>query len=118
VSLTVQGLNKFITVEASTELEESVSNYTLTIYYTPEEVAAAGLNETDLGIYWYNETLESWQLLDNDTMDWVRATGVNTSSHYVWAVVTHFSDYTIAQTTQTQEVPLQQGWNLISLPLV
>ncbi|MFH1834589.1 MAG: hypothetical protein ABH851_00205, partial [Methanobacteriota archaeon] len=95
-----------------------ISHAMLKIYYTDSEVANAGLNETDLAIWWYNETLETWQILNENTMDWVYGTDVNMGEDYVWANVSHFSDYTIGAGTQSQEIKVVTGWNLISLPLV
>jgi len=51
-------------------------------------------------------------------MDWVYGTGVNTELNYVWGNLTHFSDYTIAETImESSQITLNSGWNLISLPV-
>ncbi|MFH0860509.1 MAG: C25 family cysteine peptidase [Candidatus Altiarchaeota archaeon] len=117
-SLTLIGLNKYVTIDASPELEMCLSSALIKVYYTDSEVQNAGINETDLAIYWFNETESEWQRLNSNTMGWVYGTGVETDLNYVWANVSHFSDYTIAEGVETQSIPLLSGWNLISIPLV
>ncbi len=97
-SLSVPGLDKYVSIISSSELEESLNLISLKMYYTESELIANNLTEDELGIWWFDETGNKWQLLDPDTMDWVRAAGVNKGENYVWANVEHFSDYTIAQT--------------------
>jgi len=59
---------------------------TIRIYYTSEQLTAAGVDEGSLKINYWNSTLGQW----------VSAQGqVNTAGHYVEAVITHFSVWTI-----------------------
>jgi len=117
-TLQVYGLNKFISIDTSSELSDVLSWALLKVYYTDDEISARGLNESQLEFYWYNSTLSEWQKL-NMSMSWVYGTGVDTNNNYVWANVSHFSEYTLAQETppSVYNILLQQGWNLISLPL-
>jgi len=113
----VAGLDKFITIEASAGLEAGLQSAMLRIHYGLAEVAAAGLNESELRLWWYNTSLSRWQMLDADALSWVYESGVDTVNKFVYANVTHFSEYTIAGQSQTQLITLALGWNLISLPL-
>jgi len=61
------------------------------IYYNQTEVSAAGIDENSLAIYFYNETTPEWQLEPDQ--------GVNTNEHYVWANVTHLSQFGVFGTT-------------------
>lgn len=115
-SLSVPSLGKYISIQSSSELEDSLNLISIKMYYTESELSAKNLTEDELGIWWYNETENEWQMLNSKTMDWVKATGVNKGADYVWANVEHLSEYTIAQ-VQTQPIPLILGWNLISMPL-
>lgn len=92
---TVTPLGKYLKIEA----EASITNLTyvvIKINYTYEEVAAAGIEESSLGLYWWNEN-STWEKLTPD-MNWVYDTGVNTTENYVWANVSHFSYYGIGGT--------------------
>ena len=57
------------------------------IYYTDEELTAAGLTEDTLRIEYYNDTSSTWEIFD------APRGGVNIEENYVWANVTHFSTY-------------------------
>ena len=118
-SLSVPGLNRFVNIEVSQEILDHLSSALLKMFYTDQELTDSGLSETELALYWYNVPLSMWQELNPSNMDWVYGSGVNTSDNYVWANVTHFSDYTIAQSNplSTSTSELITGWNLISLPL-
>jgi len=93
-ALGVPGLNRYIQINASEELKSAIKSVLLKMYYTDAEVAAAGLNETSLAMYWYDASSQEWMKL-NTSMPWVYATGVNTTGNYVWANVSHFSEYTV-----------------------
>jgi hypothetical protein len=90
--MSVPGLNKFVKITVSPELAAAITSVVLRIDYTDEEVLAAGLNESSMGIYWYSGT--EWVKLST-ALSWVKAAGVDTVQNYVWANVTHFSDYTV-----------------------
>jgi len=57
-------------------------NATIRIYYTPEQLEAAGLDEDTLKIHCWNATLGEWVAVESH---------VNTAEHYVWAIIDHFS---------------------------
>ena len=76
-SLTVvKGIN--ITSDSATS--GNLSWAVITIYYTDSEIS--GLDESNLKIYYYNETSGNWQQ---------ETTTVNADGNYLWANVTHFS---------------------------
>jgi hypothetical protein len=92
--LGVPGLNKYIQVETSTQLAQTIKSIMLKVYYTDAELNASGLNESSLAMYWYNTTTQKWVKLSTN-MSWVYGTGVNTVQNYVWANVSHFSNYAV-----------------------
>ena len=55
-------------------------NATIRIYYTPEQLEAAGLDKDTLKIHYWNGT--QWVTVESH---------VNTTEHYVWAIIDHFS---------------------------
>jgi len=101
-TLSVPALGKYIKIEVSESLEAVLSSVLITIQYTDNEVEAAGLEEESLSLYHYNPSGE-WEKLTSN-MDWVHSTGVDTVKNYVWANVTHFSDYAVGG-EQDQEPP-------------
>jgi len=86
----------------ATRLQAVLSSVLIKIQYTDNEVEAAGLEEESLSLYHYNPSGE-WEKLTG-SMDWVHSTGVDTVRNYVWANVTHFSDYAVGG-EQDQEPP-------------
>ncbi len=95
-SLGVPGLDKYERIEASPGLSSSISSIVIKIYYTDDEIAAAGLNESSLGVYWFNVSDSSWVRL-SENISWVYDTGFGSdiNGKYVWAKVSHFSYYTV-----------------------
>ena len=66
------------------EIDSSLSDVTGTeirVYYTPSELSAAGLDKSNLKLYFYNGT--NWIL--------PLETGVNAAENYVYAITDHFS---------------------------
>lgn len=87
---------------------------TLCVDYSPEELAACGIIEDTLRLYWYDEDAATWHLagrnsnLDQSTGadlgdstpstvlgDW----GIDTEDNYVWANIDHASTYGMGGTT-------------------
>lgn len=116
----IPNLGRYVSIETNTELEESITDLVLKMYYTDEELESKQISETDLAIYWYDQNQSNWVELDWRTMNWVHATGINKQEKYLWANIDHFSDYTLALTEtaiKTQQNNLAEGWNLISIPI-
>ncbi len=84
-------LGKFIHVRASPNITDNLRWYWLNISYTDAQVLSAGVTESTLRIWFYNATTNTWQQETNS--------GVDTSSNYVWANVTHFSLFGLYATT-------------------
>ncbi len=83
--IAVPALNKYIEIEASHEIEDSLTWVIIKIKYTDAEVATAGIDESTLRLHYYNETSGIWMPYNPPEG------GVNTSANYVWANTTHFS---------------------------
>ena len=99
-SFSFNALGKFISINATEELKRNISWTIIKLYYTQAELDSSGLDESSLSIIWYNETSNIWETLDDQTMDWVYDTGIDTTdtsdySGYVWANVSHFSYYSV-----------------------
>jgi hypothetical protein len=96
---------KYININASENLKSNITWIIIKVYYTEEELAAAGItNESTLSMYWYNESSGQWvKLVENMTDEngsiWVYGIGVNTSRpfpHYVWANLSHLSLFALS----------------------
>jgi len=81
---TYKVLGKYVYIEC-TEVDVEV-NATIHIYYTPEELSVAGLDENTLKIHYWSATLDEWVAMDSK---------VNTAEHYVSATIDHFSYWAI-----------------------
>jgi len=77
---TFKVLGNYVQVTASeTDITFSA---TIRIYYTLEQLSAAGLSENTLKIHCWDATLNKWVAVDSQ---------VNTAEHYVSATIDHFS---------------------------
>jgi hypothetical protein len=94
MTLSVAELGRFVRIEASPDVRAALSSVMLKVYYTDEELEDANVDESSLAMYWYNESTDSWIKLSTN-ISWVYGTGVNMQQNYVWANVSHFSDYTV-----------------------
>ena len=66
--------------------EEIGGNFTIKMYYNPEELAKLGIDENSLKIYYW----------DSDKSEWVAVeTHLNSEEHYVWAYVDHLSIWAV-----------------------
>ena len=79
-------LGTWIDIETS-DPDETMAWTIIKIYYTDEQVATAGLDESTLRIKYYNDTDGTWEIYNPPRG------GVNTTGNYVWANVTHFSGF-------------------------
>ena len=77
-------LGNYVQIMAN-ETEITVSA-TMRIYYTTEQLSAAGLDESTLEIRFWNVTTGEWEPIESY---------VNTEEHYVWAITDHFSFFAI-----------------------
>jgi len=78
----------------------ALNSIELRVYYIDEDVAALGLEENSLRMYWWNGG--TWLLCSN--------TGVNTSENYVWAVIGNNTSPSLSNLAGT---PFSQLVNLL-----
>jgi len=77
-------LNKSLSIISNvTSTPKSNTTIHIRIYYTDEEITTLGVDESQLRMYFWNETEQEWQICE--------ITGVNTEENYVWANVTHLT---------------------------
>lgn len=103
------GLARSVTIHCDLPAESFVA--LIEVYYTDEEVA--GLNETQLRLFRWNEAEQQWKL--TGTMDRGASAptgqlgdhGVDIASNRVWAIVDRFSEFSIGltETSPSGEVP-------------
>jgi len=94
-------------IEIVADPEDAAVNVTISIYYTPEQLSASGLDENSLEIFYWDEAANDWVAID---------TQINTEEHYVWATVSHLSIWALAG----QPVPplWEQPWFLASIVVI
>ena len=85
---------KYIDIDVSENLDAVIAWVIIKVTYTDEEITAAGIDESTLSFYWWNDTASQWITCDPSS-DWVNSAGVDTVKNYVWANVTHLSIYAI-----------------------
>jgi len=78
-------LGKYVDIEIDGDAKNNLGWAIIKIYYNDDEIINAGINESSLRIYYWNETEDEWQTIEDS--------GVNVSENYVWANTTHFSLY-------------------------
>lgn len=61
-------------------------NATIRIYYTLDQLEAAGIDESTLKIHYWNATSSQWVPVESH---------INTDEHYVWAIINHFSTWAL-----------------------
>ena len=94
-NLSVPSPGKYIYINVSDSLKNSLVWAIIKFYYTDAEIAASGLDESSLSLYWLNESSSQWVKLSKGSPFWVNDVGVNTTDNFVWANVSHFSYYSI-----------------------
>ncbi len=82
----LRAAGKYIDIVADKSIKDVLANATIRIYYTDAELAAAGISESSLAVYYYNPATDAW-----DNMGGVLGSGSN--GKYISIVVNHFSLY-------------------------
>lgn len=95
-------VGRYVDIVADGKLEQNITNTTLRIYYTDEQLTAANINETSLKIYFYNETAVAWERL---------ITTANLEQNYAAAVIYHYSTYGIFGEENSQVLPQNNATN-------
>jgi S-layer protein (TIGR01567 family) len=97
--LEVPGPGIYIRINASNNFSnDTYSNLSwalIKVNYTDMDVSNNYLVESSLRLYWYNESSGNWIKLETNSPIWVYGSGVDTANNYVWANVSHFSDYAV-----------------------
>lgn len=106
-SLGVPSLNKYLKIDADEQITNNLDYVLIKLFYSDDEISASGLEEGSLNLFWWNQTTSSWEKLAS-SMDWVYDAGVDTVNNYVWANVTHFSDYGVGGRSIPQFLFLQR----------
>lgn len=94
-------------VQITADSTDLAVNATICIYYTPEQLAASGLSESDLRIFYWDTGTSSWTAAD---------TKINSAEHYAWTVVNHLSTWALLE--QPGQVLWQQPWFIASIVIV
>ncbi len=88
-------LGRYVEIGASSEISENLLWTLIKVFYTQQEVTDAGVNESMLRLYYYNDTAGSWSVYNSPNG------GVNTSENYVWGNTSHFSLYGVFESVAT-----------------
>lgn len=87
----VPELGKYVEITAPL-LAGNINSALIKLSYTDAEVAAAGIDESTLRLYFFDETLSQWTKYDGNDGT-VPDGGVDTANNVVWARTNHFSTW-------------------------
>jgi len=88
--------------------ESATVNATIRMYYTDQQIE--GLDENSLTIHYWNATLGEWVAVNSH---------VNTEENYVWAIVNHFSKWTVMGQSPAPPFWMQWWfWTIIAVIIV
>ncbi|MDR6554653.1 S-layer homology domain-containing protein [Paenibacillus qinlingensis] len=89
-------------------LKDTAGEFNKAIQVTlPFEVSKVDLNQSDVSLYWFNETTRTWVQLDNIVVDKVKGT--------VTGSVTHFTKFAVIATPKEEGKPGSDGANLTDI---
>jgi len=78
---------------------------TIKVFYTDQEVSDAGIVESTMRLYYFNETSQAWEKYDG------LEGGVDTTNNYVWAKTNHFSIWGAFGTAVVVPSTSSGGWS-------
>ena len=81
--------NKYLSIEPTEELRLNLSFVEIRIEYTDEEVNSNNFDESSLRLSFFNTSSNEWEVFDSPFG------GVNETGNYVWANVSHLSDFAV-----------------------
>lgn len=84
LTIGVTQLNKYVDITANSAITANMASATIKIYYTDDEIAAAGINESSLKLY---------AVINGGTLIALANSGVDTVNNYVYGATTTFSSY-------------------------
>ncbi|MBN2014313.1 MAG: hypothetical protein JW778_03955 [Candidatus Altiarchaeota archaeon] len=99
-NLPASALGRYAEIIADSSVVNNLKYILIKVYYSDSEVTAAGLVESQLRLYRYDENTDTWVLLTPD-LSWVFGSGVDTTNNFVWANTSRFSTYGIWEGTTT-----------------
>lgn len=112
------GTGEYISIDVSDNIKESMEWVVINLTYDENKISS-GIEESEMRLNWYNESSDEWVRLESaGNPSWCYGAGVNTDENYVWANVSHFSEYGVATTSEVPyfNLSLSAGWHLISTP--
>ena len=87
------GTGEYISIDVSDNIKESMEWVIINLTYDENNIPG-GVEESTMRLSWYNETSDEWVRLEcAGNPSWCYGAGVNTDANYVWANVSHFSEY-------------------------
>ena len=99
-NLSVPGLNTYYSIDSGDLNSSNIKWIYIKIYYNDSDISP-GVREASLRLYRFNATLNKWII--------VTPSGVNTTANYIWANITHFSYYAMAEEPSQEESGAQGG---------
>ncbi len=100
----VAGMNTFIQIETDDLMDEEFEYMILKVYYDPKDIPA-GVAESELRIYYYNEDTGVWKPEPLEGGKFGVDYGVNTAENYIWAKITHLSIFGVFGVPTTTTTP-------------
>ena len=92
------GTGEYISMDVSENIKASMEWAIINLTYDENRIPG-GVEESKLRLNWYNESSDEWVRLESaGNPSWCYGAGVNTDANYVWANVSHFSEYGVAAT--------------------
>lgn len=88
------GLRRFININPSQEIIDSLETVILTIYYTDEELNGIGYSDSTIKMMYFNPETSSW-IEVTEELDWVDSVVKNTETNSISATIHHFSEYAL-----------------------
>ena len=83
----LSSFDKYLTIDPPEGFNQNLSSVEIRINYTDSEVSSKNFEESSLRLSFFNTTSQEWESFDPPFG------GVNTTENYVWANVTHLSDF-------------------------
>lgn len=94
----------YLDIDVSGDLD-TITWALIKVNYTDADIAALGIAESSLRLYWLDESSDNWIRLEGaGSPPWIFDAGVDTVNNVVWANVSHFSEYAVGgQTTPASD---------------
>ncbi|RXE56812.1 hypothetical protein ABH15_01240 [Methanoculleus taiwanensis] len=80
----------------STISNNQIQSVTIRIFYTDADIAAAGIDEASIRVYWWNPTAQVWEQLPG---------GVDTAQNVAWGTTSHFSTFALLSVKAVTPTP-------------